>query len=143
MPRTGTLNDAYNHAFMAAADVLFMSHERLPVSPEEWSHRLAERFSPRVVVIGMGAAGAWLTIPGEGLAERVPAIASRPVVSTVGAGDALFASFMHFYAQSRDPRAALERAMAFAGYMIGEHGGSEGFVDARTVERLLSERTTR
>jgi len=33
------LEDPYNRDFMAAADILFMSDEKLPCSPEDWSRR--------------------------------------------------------------------------------------------------------
>lgn len=65
----------------------------------------------------------------------VPAVRTRPVVNTSGAGDALFASFLHFYAQDRDARAALERAVVFASYKIGEDGAARGFL---TEEELLA-----
>jgi ribokinase len=34
-----TLDSDYDGAFMAAADILFMSHEHLPTTPEEWIWR--------------------------------------------------------------------------------------------------------
>ncbi len=38
------LDDPYNADFMAAADILFMSDERLPCRPEEWVRRLWARY---------------------------------------------------------------------------------------------------
>lgn len=50
------LDDAYNRDFMAAADILFMSDEQLPVAPEAWARRILQRYGPKIVVIGLGRA---------------------------------------------------------------------------------------
>ena len=52
-----------------------------------------------------------------------------PVVNTIGAGDALFAAFLHGYVSHGDPLQAMRQAVAFAGYKIGESGAAEGFLD--------------
>ncbi len=41
----------------------------------------------------------------------------------------LFSAFLHFYMKGRDPYAALQRAVIFAGYKIGATGAAEGFLD--------------
>jgi ribokinase len=61
---------------------------------------------------------------------RVPAVFTRPVMNTVGAGDALFASFVHVYRQTHDPYEAIRQAVVFASYKIGEAGAAQGFLDA-------------
>jgi len=66
--------------------------------------------------------------------ERIPAITTRQIVNTIGAGDALFSAFVHYYAKSRDPFAALCRAMVFASYKIGEKGAAEGFLTEEELE---------
>ena len=43
---------------MAAATILFMSHEHLPCSPEEWIRELWRRYGTAIAVVGMGADGA-------------------------------------------------------------------------------------
>ena len=57
----------------------------------------------------------------------MPARACEPrrgVTSTAGAGDALAAAFMHVYAATGDPHAAIEQAVVFAGYAVAEPGNS-------------------
>jgi acarbose 7IV-phosphotransferase len=132
------LDDAYNRDFMQAADILFMSHERLPCPPEEWVHRVRARYDPKVLVIGLGSGGALLSIKGDDFCEHLPAVRTRPVVSTVGAGDALFSCFVHYYSRTRDPYGALRRAVVFASYKIGEASGSAGFLSAQELEELYS-----
>lgn len=122
------LDDPYNADFMRAADILFMSHERLPASPETWAGAVSARYGNRIVVIGLGNKGALLAVQGEA-PRRVPAVATRPVVNTIGAGDALFSAFLHVYTQTGDPYLALRHAVVFASYKIGAAGAAEGFLD--------------
>ena len=130
------LEDEYNRDFMAAADVLFMSDELLPCPPEEWIRLVMERYAPRVAVVGLGARGALLAVRGDGFVGRYPAVCTRPVVNTIGAGDALFSAFVQAYARSGDPYHALERAIIFASYKIGTAGAADGFLDAAGLDAL-------
>lgn len=130
------LDDPYNRDFMAHADILFMSHERLPTSPPAWARAVMARFAPQVLVIGMGADGALLAVRGDETLRLVPAQTPRPVVSTVGAGDALFAAFLHGYAATGDAYAALGRAVLFAGYKIGVAGAADGFLSGPALAAL-------
>lgn len=132
------LEDAYNRDYMEAADVLFMSHERLPRPPEEWARLVMDRYGPEVLVIGLGAEGALPALRRGGRAVRMPAVRTREVVSTVGAGDALLASFVHCYAATVDPDTPLGKAIVFAGHKIGSAGGAEGFLGARELDTLYA-----
>jgi ribokinase len=131
----GDLDDPYNRDFMAAADILFISHEHLPCSPEEWARRVGERYATPIVVIGMGAEGALLALH-DGPSERFPAAHTRPIVNTIGAGDALFSAFVHFYLAGRSPEQALTRALTFASYKIGAFGAAQGFLNDVDTEAL-------
>jgi ribokinase len=130
------LDDEYNRDFMAAADILFMSHERLPCAPEEWARRVLERYGNAIVVIGLGAEGALLAVRRDGFVGRFPAVQTGPVLNTIGAGDALFSAFVHFYQASGAPYEALSRALTFASYKIGAAGAAQGFLDAAALEAL-------
>jgi ribokinase len=133
------LDDPYNADFMAAADILFMSHERLPAPPEAWAGEVLARYGNRMVVIGLGAEGALLAVQGEA-PQRTPAVFTRPVVNTIGAGDALFSAFLHVYLQTRDPHLAIRKAVVFASYKIGVAGAAEGFLDGEGLD-LWHQRT--
>lgn len=131
------LDDPFNADFMAAAQVLFMSHERLPTAPEEWARTVMARYGPEVLVVGLGKDGALLAVQRDGFLGRLPAVTVRPVVSTVGAGDSLFSAFVDGFARSGDPFAALQRAIYFAAYKIGATGGADGFLTARALDDLI------
>ncbi|HEX8230467.1 MAG TPA: carbohydrate kinase family protein [Chloroflexia bacterium] len=131
------LDDEYNADFMRHASILFMSDAGLPCAPEEWARRVVHKYGTEIVVIGLGEHGALLSVKSLGLLERVPAAYTRAVVSTVGAGDALFAAFVHFYAKTGDAYKALRKAMYFASYKIGSAGGAQGFLTESELDGLM------
>jgi ribokinase len=133
-----SLDDDYNRDYMQAADVLFMSDERLPEVPEAWAEAVMARYGPQVLVIGLGAQGALLAVKRDGFVGRLPAVSTRPVVNTIGAGDALFSAFVHGYAAGLDPYRALRRAMVFASYKIGATSAADGFLTAGELAHLAS-----
>ncbi|HYP20923.1 MAG TPA: carbohydrate kinase family protein [Chloroflexia bacterium] len=131
------LDDPYKRPYLESAEVVFMSGEALPEPPETWAWHLLERYpGVRVVGIGLGAEGALLAVRDTGLTLPVPSVATRPVVNTSGAGDALFACFMHYYLSTRDAEASLRRAVVFASFKIGEAGSSQGLLDEADLEQL-------
>jgi len=130
------LEDPFNQDFMAAADVLFMSHERLPMEPEMWAHAMLERFGMRLLVIGLGADGALLAVRDDHCLKHFPAVQTRQVINTVGAGDALFSGFLHAYLQTGDPYRAIQIATLFASWKIGVSGGADGFPTAAELHKL-------
>jgi sugar/nucleoside kinase (ribokinase family) len=135
----GDLGDEYNREFMAAADILFMSDEALPVSPRKWANQILQTFGTEIVVIGLGSQGALLSVKVDNFTEIVPAVPTRLIVNTIGAGDALFSAFLHCYLQTRDPYEAIRKAVVFASYKIGEKGAAEGFLDHDGLEKLYQE----
>lgn len=113
------VDDPRNRPWLEVADILFCSHERLSCPPEEWVVRVFERYPGcQVVGIGRGADGAMLGLR-DGTLIRAGAVTPRGVVSTAGAGDALFASFLHGWLATGNPVDALQRAVLHAGWKIG------------------------
>lgn len=135
-----SLSDPYNLEFMEAADILFMSDERLPCPAEDWVRQVQDRFKAEIIVIGLGGSGALLAVRSDRFVERCPTINIRPVVNTIGAGDALFSCFLHFYVRDRDPYEAVRKAMFFASYKIGANGAAEGFLTEPELESLIQEK---
>jgi len=131
-----SLDDDFNRDFLQAADILFMSDERLPTPPEDWARTVLARFKEEVVVIGLGEKGALLATRRDGLLTRLPAVRTRAVVSTIGAGDALFSAFLHTYLHTRDALLSLRKAMVYASYKIGAASAADGLLDAEELEAL-------
>lgn len=130
------VRDAYNRDFMAQSDVLFLSDENIRGREEDFVRQLAAEYPCRIIVVGMGGRGALLYERGTGAFTVSPAVYTRPVVNTVGAGDALFSAFVHFYLAGHPAADALGLACRFASYKIGESGASRGFL---SEEELLKQ----
>jgi acarbose 7IV-phosphotransferase len=114
------IDDPTNRPWLEVADILFCSHERLPCQPDEWVARVLARYPGcQVVGIGMGADGAMLGLR-DGTLIRAGAVTPRGVVSTAGAGDALFASFLHGWLATGNPVDALQTAVLHAGWKLGQ-----------------------
>ncbi len=124
---------------MQAADILFMSDDLLPVSPETWAREVMSRYSPEILVIGLGAAGALLAVREDNFIGRLPALQTDNVINTIGAGDALFSAFIHGYAKTGDPYLALKKAVVFASHKIGSAGAAQGFLDHHSLEARFAE----
>lgn len=124
-----SLYDEYNSEFLKSAHIAFLSHEHLTDSPEMFVMHLFNTFPLlQIVVIGLGAEGALLGVRRTSLLKRFPAVNLRPIVNTIGAGDALFSAFVHFWARNHDPEEAMRAAIRFAAWKIGANGGAEGFL---------------
>ncbi|HEY9121518.1 MAG TPA: carbohydrate kinase family protein [Brevefilum sp.] len=123
-----SLDHDYNQDYMRAADILFMSDEKLPEPVEEVARKILDRFRTKILVIGMGRKGALLAVREDGFIGRFEAVKTRKVVNSIGAGDALFSSFLDRYLRSGDPYTAMKIAMVFASYKIGEKGAAQGFL---------------
>ncbi|MER7211509.1 carbohydrate kinase family protein [Streptosporangium sp. NPDC000239] len=127
------LDGEYNRPWLDAATIVFCSDERLPDPPEVWVRRLFARYPRcRLAGVGLGARGALLATR-EGTLVRVRAVAPRGVVNTTGAGDALFATFLHFWCETGDPVRALRLAVLHAGWKVGD---LNSFTTSLTLEEL-------
>ena len=121
------INDEYNQDFMEASDILFLSHEHIPGSVDRFAADLSETYNIGTVVVGLGADGALLYLKEKKQAIHLPAVATREIVNTIGAGDALFSCYIYMIAKGFDPISALKRAIVFASWKIGEKGAAHGF----------------
>ncbi len=128
------LDDDYNRDFIQAGTILFLSDDSLPDTPEAAAKALLGSTEAAIVVIGLGVKGALLAVRADGFIGRYPAVHTRQVVNTIGAGDALFSAFLDRYLRLGDPYAALEAALVFASYKIGEKGAAEGFLTSDALD---------
>lgn len=128
-------DDDYNRDFLQASQILFLSHEALPCPAADAIPALQARYPAQIIVIGLGADGALLGERGREL-QHVPAQQLRPVVNTVGAGDALMAAFVDQYLRTDDARLALNRAVQYAGWKVGASGATQGLLTQQQFEQL-------
>jgi ribokinase len=133
-----SLEDDYNRDYFQAADILFMSDERLLGSPESVARDVINRFSANIFVIGLGKKGALLAVRSDDFIGRFDAVRTREVVNSIGAGDALFSAFLDRYMRTGDPYDSLRAAMVFASYKIGEKGAADGFLTSDALDEWVS-----
>ena len=131
------IHDEYNREFMEQADILFLSDEAVGDGYRGFLLQLAQAYPCRIIVMGRGPKGAAMYLRETGQIMEMPACSVGTVVNTVGAGDALFSSFLHFYAKGMAPIDALGRAQIFVAHKITANGAAQGFVTEQTVEACL------
>lgn len=130
------VNDPQSRPWIEAADIVFCSHERLPCPPAEWVARMFARYPGcEVVGIGRGADGAMLGLRDGTLVSAAP-VAPRGVVNTSGAGDTLFASFLHGWLATGNPVGSLQSAVLHAGWRIGDPAPGVGSLTETELARL-------
>ena len=122
------INDSYNNDFIKYSDILFLSNENIKSGEKDMINKLIENFNHQVIVVSMGGDGLFIYTKKDGDIKRFPAVYTRGVVNTIGAGDALFSCFNHFYSLTKDAYYSIKLATVFASYKIGENGGAKGFL---------------
>lgn len=130
------IDDGYNRDFMENADILFLSDEGIGEDYGSFLLELARRYTSHIIVLGRGGRGAAMYIREENRIYELPAIRVGDIVNTVGAGDALFSGFIHYYAKGQEALEALIRAELFAAAKIRCSGAAEGFVGEAELEQL-------
>ena len=94
-----------------------------------------EMYAAKVIVLGRGVKGALMYLGEKDEFVELPAVKTGDVVNTVGAGDALFSAFVHFYAKGLEAAECLKRAQIFASLKIAYNGASLGFASEEEIER--------
>ncbi len=133
-----SIEDDYNRDWMQHADILFASHEKLPGGAASWLTTIRDRFATRIGVVGCGGNGAMLLERDQPSPVTRPARMPRPIVNTIGAGDALFSSFVDGILRGLPATSALERATLYAGWKIGEKGAAQGLLSAEKLDHLYA-----
>lgn len=130
------IHDDYNRDFLQCADILFLSDEGIGDDYRPFLTELARTYGNGIIVLGRGGKGAAMYLRSEDRIYELPAVRVGEIVNTVGAGDALFSTFVHYYAKGMTPMEALIRAELFASAKIGTSGASKGFVTEGEIEAL-------
>ena len=132
----GDVQDDYNRDFMQYANILFLSDENIKGDEKTFIMSLENTYGNDIIILGRGDKGALMYVKSEARFYELPAVTVGNVVNTVGAGDALCSSFVHYYAKGFKADEALMRAQIFASYKIGFDGASVGFATEVKVEEL-------
>ncbi len=133
------VEDAYNMDFMKYADILFLSDEGIRRDEKEFLMEIEKRYENDIIVLGQGSKGALMYVKKEERFYDFPAVTTGRVVNTVGAGDALFSGFIHYYVKGTGAKEALKKAEIFASWKIRFDGAAGGFADEQKIEELAAE----
>lgn len=132
--------DEYNKEFMECADILFLSDENIGDNYGSFLWQLAHTYDCKIIVLGRGSKGVAVYQRKTNQIQEMPAIPVTNVVNTVGAGDALFSGFLHFYAKGYEVMDALYGAQVFAAHKITSNGGANGFVTESVITDWINQK---
>ena len=116
---------------------LFLSDEGIEGDPYGFLEAIEEAYHTPIIVLGRGSKGALMYLRDSDWFHEMGAANVGDVCNTVGAGDALFSSFLHYYAKGLHPVDCLKRAQVFAAAKIRVSGASKGFVYEDEIEEML------
>lgn len=131
-----SVSDSFNAEFIEYADILFLSDEGAPGSPEDFLSALAKNCTARVIVMGLAADGVLCYDREKNAVHRLKAVDVGRVLSA-GAGAALMSSFLHYYGRY-DTADALKRAEVFAALKLAANASGGGYPTERDVEDKLA-----
>lgn len=132
----GDVHDSYNADYMKYAHILFLSNENINEPVEEFVKSIAKEYDNEIIVVGLGSEGALLYVKKDNCIKKFKAVKTRDVVNTIGAGDALFSCFIHYYSKDKNPYKAIEKAIVFASYKIGVESAADGFLKEEELEKI-------
>ena len=121
--------------FLKAADILYISDDELDGDPYECIEMCRREFDSEIVIIGIGSKGVILYTKEDNSILEYNPVKTNEIVNTVGAGNALFSAFLHYYTKTGDAKEAIKNALLFASYKIGFLGTSNGFMTEEQIEQ--------
>lgn len=127
--------EKYNTDFLGAANILYFSDDTMTEDPFDFIKSIADTYHPDIIILGQGANGLILYDRARELNVHYNTVKTNEVVNTAGAGNALFACFLHYYMETGDSVDSIKNALLFASYKIGYMGTSNGFMTVEQVEQ--------
>ena len=132
--------DSYNADYMKYANILFLSNENINEPVEDFVQDIIKEYDNDIIVVGLGSIGALLYVKKDNYMKRFPAVETREVINTIGAGDSLFSSFIHYYSKDGDPYESIKKAIVFASYKIGVASAADGFLTEEELEKIYTDK---
>ena len=119
--------------FLAAANIVYISDDDLEGDPYDCIDECKKKYDPEIIIMGMGEKGVILYIREDNSVIEYKPVKTYEVVNTVGAGNAIFSSFLHYYVKTKDARDAIKSALLFVSYKINFVGTSNGFMTEEQI----------
>ena len=121
--------------FMKAADILYISDDDIERDPYDIVNDCREKYDPKILIMGLGNKGVILYTKEDNSVLEYKPVKTNEIVNTVGAGNALFSAFIHYYAKTKNAKESIKNALLFASYKIGFVGTSNGFMTEQQIEQ--------
>lgn len=121
--------------FLKAADILYISDDELDKDPYECIDECREKYNQQIIIVGIGDKGVILYTKEDNSILEYKPVKTNEIVNTVGAGNAMFSAFLHYYVKTGDAKEAIKDALLFASYKIGFIGTSNGFMTEEQIEQ--------
>ena len=121
--------------FMKAADILYISDDDIECDPYLIVDSCRKKYDPQILIMGLGNNGVILYTKQDNSVLEYKPVKTNEIVNTVGAGNALFSAFIHYYVKTKDAKEAIKNALLFASYKIGFVGTSNGFLTEEQIEQ--------
>lgn len=133
-----TEKEKYNVDFLENASILYFSDDTIKSDPFDFVRDIADRYNTDIIILGQGSKGLILYDRQKDINVHYDTVKTNEVVNTTGAGNAMFACFLHYYQETGDSVLAIKNAMLFASYKIGYMGTSNGFMTVEQLEQWRS-----
>lgn len=127
--------EIYNEDFLHNADIIYFNDNSIDEEPYEFVKDMVAKYDPEIVILGQGGEGAIIYDKEKDFIVHYNAVKSSTIVNTAGAGNAFFASFLHFYQKFGDSKAAIHKALLFVANKISYMGTSNGFMTEEQLEQ--------
>jgi ribokinase len=125
--------EKYNFDFLDAASIMYFSDDNVEGDPFEFIKDIYTRFSPKIIILGQGSKGLILYDRDRNINVHYNAVTTNKVVNTAGAGNALIASFLHYYLETGDSVNAIKNGLLCASYKTGFERTSDGYMTPEQV----------
>ncbi len=129
-----TEKEVYNEDFLKNADILYFSDNSVEIDPQDFVNEMKDRYDPEIIIMGIGEQGVIQYDKKRNINAKHKPVGTKKVENTAGAGNALFACFLHYYLKTGDPSLAIRKGLLFSANKIGYIGTSNGFMTEEQLE---------
>ena len=126
--------EIFNEDYLHNADILYFNDNTIDEEPYGFIKEMQEKYDPEIIIFGQGGQGLIIYDKQKGVTVHYDAVKSVHIVNTAGAGNALFACFLHYYLKDGDSKNAIHKALLFAANKRGYMGTSNGFMTEQQLD---------
>lgn len=136
MQTSNNLTNEFGKPFMEHSDIIFFSNDHFEGDLKEEVKRLYKKYQFEVIGVGLGKEGCLIYTDDEFYQVKPPKV---NVVNTVGAGDTLFSTFVHYYYKSENAKVAITKAVIHSSHKVQYRTASTGFLTDHEIEEKYYE----